>query len=110
MINYSKILVLLLIPAQAWGFYQDYERGWYYFERHNKPHYMQDFDIPTQLEIVQKELEYHKAKLVLYPTIENAREYMKYQQEVFEKASKVSQVWQAALLKYPELDSRIRHC
>ena len=105
--NYSSISILLLISTQAFGFYQDYERGWYYFERNNKPSYTQEFDVHTQLEGLQKELEYHKAKLVLYPTIENARKYMKYQQEVFEKASKVSQVWQAALLKYPDLDSRI---
>jgi conjugal transfer pilus assembly protein TraF len=97
------------------SFYNDSERGWYYFEQlHKKNPTATTSPLPRehvfqQLEAVQKELELRKATLVMKPTVENARDYISFQTKVFENASQVSRVWQMALLQHPELDSRIQH-
>jgi conjugal transfer pilus assembly protein TraF len=120
-------LANLQAEERLYNFYQDAERGWYYFEQsaaqfakrkdksnrhhHGQPNIenLQTLDTMQQLDLVQKELEYRKAQLVLYPTVENARHYISFQKSVFDNASKVSEVWQTALIQYPELDSRILH-
>ncbi|MEY3106590.1 MAG: hypothetical protein RIT35_756 [Pseudomonadota bacterium] len=105
------------------SFYDDSERGWYYYESLKKKKLKEQKEqdekqvhspknspqILQQLEQVQQILEIKKAKLVLEPTIENARDFMTYQKRVFDNADQVSKVWQEALLKYPELDSRIEN-
>lgn len=107
------MFILLANSAFAGKFYQDSERGWYYYEHNRKKNKTENnfskLPIPEQLEHIQKELDNRKSQMVLYPTIENARNYIEFQNAVFENASQVSKVWQAVLLKYPEFDSRIKN-
>jgi conjugal transfer pilus assembly protein TraF len=62
-----------------------------------------------QIIILRKIVDEAKAKAILYPTLENLREYIMLQNYVVNQATLFSRVWQKALLEYPELDFSIEH-
>jgi conjugal transfer pilus assembly protein TraF len=62
-----------------------------------------------QIIALRKIVDEAKAKAVLYPTVENLREYIMLQNYVVNQATMFSRVWQKALLEYPELDFTVTH-
>ena len=110
------LLLLLTQNAIASDFYEDSERGWYYYEQQQKKaasktkqSQFQSLDVMGKLDMIKQELEYRKASLVIHPTLDNARKYIEFQNTVFNNASEVSRIWQVALLKYPELDNKVKN-
>jgi conjugal transfer pilus assembly protein TraF len=102
-------------------FYHDRERGWYYHEglkqepelktKKDKPllKNMPSAKVLELLDNVQKEMKVRQARYVLEPTVETAKEFLEYQQAMFNNGSKASEAMQTALLKYPQLDPRIEN-
>ena len=99
-------------------FYQKNRRGWYWYEQ-AKPEQSRtadDQDKFTPLSDNQKqtgmeelkefkeELEERKARMIMRPSIENTREFIKYQNEMYNKADKVSENIREVMLIYPELN------
>ena len=131
----QKLLLLLIlsnIPIRESlainKFYENSERGWYYFEdlaekekktakieekSKNKIttplNKMNADQVLDTLEKVQKEIKVRQARYVLEPTVENAKEFLSYQQHMFDNGEKASKAMQTALLKYPYLDPRIEN-
>ena len=112
------ILVFLILnnsTAMAYSdFYQKNNRGWYWFEENRKP---KENRVDTtngsqtphsssleELKEFQEELEGRKASMIMRPTIENTREFIKHQNEMFSKAGKVSQNMREVMLISPELN------
>ncbi len=93
------------------SFFSDSKRGWFWFERKpeesNKVEEQQERQQTSavqNLTAFQSELESRKAAMIMSPSIENTRQYIKLQNEMFLKASAVSQNWQKALILHPELN------
>ena len=104
-------------------FYQESRRGWYWYEQQAKParnnkHTPSELISPElvspedtskqtaleELNQFKEELEERKAKMIMRPSIENTREFIKYQNEMYNKAGKVSQNIREVMLVYPELN------
>lgn len=62
-----------------------------------------------QLQKLQKELEEAKATAILNPTVENVALYKVRQDYFVELSTRFSSAWEAALLKYPQLDYNIKN-
>jgi len=62
-----------------------------------------------QIIILRKIVDEAKAKAVLYPTVDNLREYIMLQNYVVNQAALFSRVWQKTLLEHPELDFTVDH-
>ena len=98
-------------------FYQKNRRGWYWYEQ-AKPEYNKDKTTASELtssdnqkqtgmeelNAFKEELEERKAKMIMRPSIENTREFIKYQNEMYSKADKVSENIREVMLIYPELN------
>ena len=99
-------------------FYQENKRGWYWYEQQAKPEEQaklagnknknQPLEVNQtaveELNQFKEELEERKATMIMRPSIENTREYIKYQNEMYSKAGKVSQNIRDVMLLYPELN------
>ena len=113
-----KRIVLLLICLSfyqsAYGysdFYKSSKRGWFWFEQREasfpNSYAMEPDDgiAPlTKLQAFQEEIEQAKAAMIMTPSVENSRKYIKLQNKMFIRASEVSKNWQAAMLADPEID------
>lgn len=62
-----------------------------------------------RLQFLQKELEESKAKAILNPTVDNVAEYKVRQDYFVQLSTEFSSVWEAALLKYPQLDYNLKN-
>jgi conjugal transfer pilus assembly protein TraF len=106
------VMVCLILAQTSYGhseFYKDKKRGWFWFEQRKQ----KDNDIgnsidnktaTSKLQDFQKELEEAKSAMIMKPSIANAKSYIKLQNEMFEKATRVAKAWQAAMLMYPEIN------
>jgi len=127
--NKAIVLICLIISQAAWGysdFYKDSKRGWFWFEEGPQGPALQgpalqgpafqrrafgrqtdnelDIDPLTKLQDFQEEIEQAKAAMIMTPSATNASKYIKLQNEMFKKASKVGKTWQAAMLSDPDID------
>lgn len=106
----KKILLMFVFcfASQSAGenFFDDSSRGWFWFEttKDETKKHIKSKTATEQLEEMQKELETKKAEMILNPSIENTKNYIQLQNEVFLKASMVNKNWQKALILYPELN------
>lgn len=97
--------------AHTHSFFGDSRRGWFWFENRlqenesnkNKIEAHQT-DPLKSLTQFQADLEARKAAMIMQPTLENTKRYIQLQNEMFLKASVVSQNWQKALILHPELN------
>jgi conjugal transfer pilus assembly protein TraF len=65
-------------------------------------------DYKIKLEEIKSVLEDKKAKAVIYPTEENIKEYMEYQQMVLGKSGAFADQWRRTLWKTPALDYTLK--
>ena len=108
------LLFFILYASHSWGysdFYQQHRRGWYWYEQSetvlnkNDEASMHTQRTATEaLQSFQKEFEEAKAEMVMHPSLDSTRKYIKYQRQLFQKADEVSKYWREAMLVYPELD------
>ena len=125
-----ELVLLLVIGLNNFclaenAFYNDRERGWYYHEDLEKPEKkqaknelthtklsLQEMNADQVLETlasVQKEMQVRQARYTLEPNVENARNFLDYQQLMFKNSNQAGEAMQTALLKYPYLDPRIEN-
>jgi len=108
--NKALLLICLIVSQAAWGysaFYKDNKRGWFWFEQRSlesQTNELDNRDPLTRLQDFQGEIEQAKAAMIMTPSIANTTSYIKLQNEMFKKASKVSKTWQAAMLSDPDID------
>lgn len=126
-------MIVLLVASSSLAvnkFYNDRERGWYYHEclncdesiKHNEAkkseilkqsntsiREMDGSQVLELLEGVQKEMQVRQARYTLEPSVENARDFLHYQQLMFKNGAQASKAMQTVLIKYPYLDSRIEN-
>ena len=65
-------------------------------------------DYAAKLAEIKQVLEEKKAKAVIYPTEENIKDYMSYQQMVLDKSGTFADQWRRVLWKTPELDYTLK--
>lgn len=65
-------------------------------------------DYAQKLDQVKKLLENKKAKAVIYPTEDNIKDYMAYQQQVLDKSGTFADQWRRVLWKTPDLDYTLK--
>lgn len=95
-------------------YYKQNKRGWFWFERNviqEQKKSVSDIDETTEadkalheLEDLQEEFKKRNAAQIMRPSVENAAKFAEVQNEMFRKADIVKGNWQAAMLKYPELN------
>lgn len=109
------ILSLCIAPELfAYGdYYKGSKRGWYWFEQtksiSNKNKEQEELSqakktATEELEEFKADLEEAKAAMIIRPSVANTINFIKYQNEMFAKADKVSANWQDAMLVEPSLN------
>lgn len=102
----------------AGGFFDDSQRGWFWYEQNKKKQTQQEPDksqvesnsattasnARERLKAFQEEIETKKAEMIMYPSIENTRKFLEIQNQMFIRASEVSKTGQLAVLTNPELN------
>ena len=94
-------------------FYEDRERGWYWFEQqekptNKKPEMLEEISSPSktpeqELKELQEKIESARITAVMQPTLENVVAYYAMQKQVLDKADEFSRVSRLAILAHPEL-------
>ncbi len=126
-------MIVLLVASSSLAvnkFYNDRERGWYYHECLNcdeqaernetkKSEFLKQSNTSIRemdgsqvlaiLEGVQKEMQVRQARYTLEPSVENARDFLHYQQLMFKNGTQANKAMQTVLIKYPYLDPRIEN-
>lgn len=116
--RYTFLIFIFLLnssESMAANFYQNSHRGWFWFEsqkveeksidkQQNPLRDNNTISAADQLKEFQEKMEEAKAAMIMAPSVQNARAYIKYQNEMFLKSELVSSNWQSALLMYPELN------
>lgn len=109
------VLITLLgssSDANASEFFDDRERGWYWFEQYlEKENNKEDEGLLIKSPLNPEEhiakfrakMDRLKAKAIIEPSIENVASYIKIQKKALDMASKFGRSWKLALLEYPEL-------
>jgi len=98
---------------------RDYDLGWHFYCQEKNKAETQDSksvkDIPEnqedyaeKLAQIKKALEDKKAKAVIYPTEDNIKDYMSYQQEVLNRSGTFADQWRRILWKTPGLDYTLK--
>lgn len=117
------IVLCLVINANAEIKMQDEKAnvGWQFYnlpeQKKEKPKQKKTLEKETpqaisnlqKLQFLQKELEESKAKAILNPTVENVAEYKVRQDYFVQLSTEFSSMWEAALLKYPQLDYNLKN-
>ena len=111
------MILLLVIADVAYAKKSDYCReyglGWNFYcqDEKEKESSENDKTIPEnqedyaeKLAEIKKKLDNKKAKAVIYPTEENIKDYMAYQQVVLDKSGTFADQWRRVLWKTPSLD------
>ena len=126
MIERKKIEIVLIMMfcslisslSFAAGFFDDSQRGWFWYEQNKKKQTQQDLDqsqieskstatasdARERLKAFQEEIETKKAEMIMYPSIENTKKFLEVQNQMFIRASEVSKTGQLAVLTNPELN------
>ncbi len=96
----------------------EYGLGWHFYcqeakkqedkKQNTKPEKQNEEDYKQQLEKIKQDLEEKKAKAVIYPTEENIKDYMVYQQMVLNKSGTFADQWRRVVWKTPELDYTLK--
>ncbi len=108
-------LLLLIFPSLAFAkqsdFCREYGLGWNFYCQEEKKEESaipqaepEKDDYAERLAEIKRTLEEKKAKAVIYPTEENIKDYMAYQQMVLDKSGTFADQWRRVVWKTPELD------
>lgn len=105
---------LLVVSAQADGFYQDHTRGWHWYETLPIPEEKKPEDkeadsskhqSPTAfVKAYREELESRLHKAWLKPTLDNIRSYQEMQKDMMERSKIFSLSWMKSIYENPALD------
>ena len=92
-------------------FYSDRVRGWFWYEEKAPEEEIEqqsksanNVSALEELQQFQRALEEKKAAMIMRPSAEAARDYIAYQNEMYNKADQVSKYWKVAMLSDPELN------
>lgn len=107
-------------PAQdedGQAFFQDKERGWFWYEEPPAPEAKKDIEKPLAsypfppptLEEAQRQLKDLKERAVMHPSEENLVAYIRLQNWVSDKSEQFADMWQRVIWRHPELDYSIGH-
>ena len=108
-------LCLVVLPCRILcaDFFSLHNTGWYFYDdpkaAHKKHGRMSTASALQVLHFKQQQLKRAKARLVMQPTVANARDYIQLQNAASEQSSRVEHAWKRALLYYPELDFSLNH-
>jgi conjugal transfer pilus assembly protein TraF len=99
--------------AQDKNYYDDHERGWYWYETHDDTDSddegEENSDPIAQMNTVQMSVKRALDQAVLNPTPANVKSYIALQNQVSERSARFSKLWQDALLDDPALDFALQH-
>jgi conjugal transfer pilus assembly protein TraF len=94
---------------------QEYGLGWHFYcqkeqqdEKQTKESPEDQSDYKEKMANIRKTLEDKKEKAIVYPTEENIKEYMGYQQLVLDKSGFFADQWRRVLWKTPSLDYTLK--
>lgn len=117
----NKVIAVIIINilttsvACAYGdFYKGSKRGWFWFEQQGQIKSKKEQDTnqksntkstaTEELNQFREELDEAKAEMIMRPSVDNTRKFIRYQNEMFAKADVVTTNWQDALLVEPSLN------
>lgn len=109
------LISLFLVSSShsyAQDYYEQHATGWHWYddpkleEKMDKSNHQNPV---TQMKAIRQALEFALDKAVLNPTPENVKDYIVLQNQVGERSSQFSRVWQWVLLQNPLLDYSINH-
>jgi conjugal transfer pilus assembly protein TraF len=118
--NLIKFLLLVIIPlsSNASDYCSKYKLGWNFtcdskveekevdrdVKKEAKQSKEDQSDYAEQLARIKQALEDKKAKAVIYPTEENIKDYMAYQQKALDRSGVFADQWRRVVWKNPSLD------
>ncbi len=116
-----NLLVILLFSGLsslccADDFYSQHATGWHWYDDpKNKPEIEKPVATPEQkdpnavVDAARQKIKTALNKVIAEPTVTNLEEYIALQNQLSERAEKVSDVWQQVLLKDPQLNYSLSH-
>lgn len=111
----SCLFYCVILYAQDNTYFGDHARGWHWYEVQNEALDDSDNDNEdkndpiVQMNAIQMMVKRSLDQAILNPTMENVTNYIAIQNEVAERSTRFSKLWQAALLQAPQLDFSLRH-
>jgi len=101
------------------NFCSDYGLGWHFYCQDQKKEEQEKVtetkqvpenqeDYAEKLAEIKKTLENKKSKAVIYPTEENIKDYMAYQQVILNQSGTFADQWRRVLWKTPDLDYTLK--
>lgn len=91
---------------------EEYDLGWHFYcntkNQEKEESSKNQNDYQQKLEEIKKTLEEKKVRAVIYPTEENIKDYISYQQVVLDKSSIFADQWRRVIWKTPDLDYTLK--
>ncbi len=123
LINLLTLIILFFSHnafAASRNYCEEYGLGWHFYCQNEqkedkeeskkspqKPKQNEE-DYAEKLAEIKKTLDNKKAKAVIYPTEENIKDYMGYQQMVLDRSGTFADQWRRVIWKTPELDYTLK--
>jgi len=118
----ALIVVILFFSQNSFAasknYCEEYGLGWHFYcqneqkDDKEKPSLaaskQSEEDYAEKLSEIKKTLDAKKAKAVIYPTEENIKDYMAYQQTILDRSGAFADQWRRVLWKTPELDYTLK--
>lgn len=103
--------LLVSIPAKAENYYEQHAIGWHWYDDPKTEESSQPIEQNPvqQMTAVKQALEHALDQAVLNPTSQNVKNYIVLQNQMSNRASVFSRIWQSVLLQNPSLDYSIQH-
>lgn len=114
---YLLVCILYLNTGLASEYFELHERGWHWYddpiiqqERHDKKQHVTPTEKQNQtLDDMKAEIKSAMDTAIMQPTLKNIEQYMILQEQMVQRASQFSSLWQRVLLNNPHLDSRLQY-
>lgn len=118
-----KAIIIILFSAQnsfaaSKNYCEEYGLGWHFYCQNEQKDVKEkpspiaskqsEEDYAEKLSEIKKTLDAKKAKAVIYPTEENIKDYMAYQQTILDRSGAFADQWRRVLWKTPELDYTLK--
>lgn len=110
------LMIVYGFPATAHAddFWTQRAVGWHWYQdpaeqKQATPTAGSSQDSIRRMQALQQQVQQTLDQAILNPTTENVKNYITLQNQLSAQAMRFSQVWQAVLLNYPELDYSLQH-
>lgn len=105
------VLVCMIPEIFAQDYYDQHAQGWHWYDdpvptNHESPTQQNPV---AQMNSIKQALQYSLDQAIINPTPDNVKKYISLQNQMSDRASRFSRVWQLALLQSPNLDYSIAH-